>query len=147
MRIDFHSNMPDKLHYGCRLVRKARAQAQDKRLLLLCDNPQQLARVDDMLWTFSDLDFLPHVAWQSALRAQTPILLCAAVPEDVPPGLILINLSWQVLAPEVQQKAQFARMFDLVSTHEQDRQEGRARYRFYQQQGHELSHLNVGNAQ
>src|SRR5690606_11029787 len=90
-RIDFHSNVPDKLAYACRLTRKARNA--DCRIVILTQDRSQLARLDALLWTFSEQDFLPHVMANDALAAQTPILLTADPRMKSPHHQILINLS------------------------------------------------------
>ncbi len=140
--IDFHSNVPDKLLYACRLVRKARAQSAPQRLVLLLEDRQQLAQLDEALWSFSDIDFLPHVQANHPLAAQTPVLLSLEAQLDLPEPAILINLK-RLALPEPQR---FARVFDIVSSEEADKLAGRERYRFYQQQGYTLKHF-VANMQ
>ncbi len=75
-RVDFHFNAPDKLQYGCRLVRKI-YRARHK-VLVWCDDKVRLAEFDRMLWTFSQHDFIPHVAAGDPLAAETPVLLAHA---------------------------------------------------------------------
>jgi DNA polymerase-3 subunit chi len=141
-RIDFHSNVPDKLAYACRLVRKARAQ--NLRVVMMAADAAQLQRLDEMLWTFSDLDFLPHVAIDSPLAAQTPILLMDMGSEDadLPHHQVLVNLAQQ--SPG--NFARFERMFEIVSAEEEDRLAGRDRYRHYHQRGYPLTHYDAEKA-
>jgi DNA polymerase-3 subunit chi len=133
-RIDFHSNVPDKIGYACRLVRKARAA--DCRVILFAEDRAQLAALDQALWTFSELDFLPHVAADDALAVHTPIVLTADDRQPLPHHEILINLS--SAAPN--HFAQFERMLEIVSAEPADASAGRERYRFYQQRGYPLTH-------
>lgn len=134
-RIDFHSNVPDKIAYACRLVRKARA-AQCQVVMLTADR-NQLAALDEALWTFSELDFLPHVSADNALAAQTPVILCDSDTTDLPHHQILINLSSRTPA----HFARFERMFEIISSDEADRLEGRERYRLYKERGYPLTHF------
>ncbi|MBV8667159.1 MAG: DNA polymerase III subunit chi [Burkholderiaceae bacterium] len=133
-RIDFHSNVPDKIGYACRLVRKARAA--DCRVVLYSDDRAQLAALDQALWAFSELDFLPHVMAEDILATQTPILLTSNDQVALPHHQILINLS--SVTPN--HFAQFERMIEVVSSDAADAVAGRERYRFYQQRGYPLSH-------
>lgn len=135
-RIDFHSSVPDKVAYGCRLVRKARAQTGTPRILLLAENQQQLAQLDDALWTFSDLDFLPHVLLNSPLATHTPVLLSTTEEHPFDEMLMLINLSQRL----VQNPARFVRIFEIVSRQEEDLLLGRQRYRSYASMGAQLTH-------
>jgi DNA polymerase-3 subunit chi len=134
-RIDFHSNVPDKIAYACRLVRKARAA--NYRIVLLTKDRADLAKLDQALWTFSSLDFLPHVTAGDALAATTPIILTDNDSVDLPHYQILINLS-DGTPPHF---ARFERMFEIISADEGDKAAGRERYRFYQQRGYPLTHF------
>ncbi|WP_338844690.1 DNA polymerase III subunit chi [Massilia sp. W12] len=136
-RIDFHSNVPDKLQYCCRLVRKARARPDTPRILLLNSDAGQLARLDEALWTFSDLDFLPHVTVEHPLAPHTPILLSTRE-IDPPQGepLLLINLTTRL----VQDPARFVRIIEIVPADEHELLLGRQRYRDYNGMGAQLSH-------
>ena len=139
-RIDFHSNVPDKLAYACRLTRKARHA--DFRIVILAQDRSQLARLDAMLWTFSEQDFLPHVMANDVLDAQTPILLTADPRMKSPHHQILINLS--DTPPE--HFARFERMFEIVSSDDTDKSAGRERYSYYKQRGYPLTHFVADNA-
>ena len=133
-RIDFHSKIPDKLSYACRLIRKA--QAANTKLVVLAEDREQLNNIDSLLWTFSELDFLPHVIAGDSLAAQTPIILTDDCEKALPHHHALVNLSRRT--PEF--FARFERMFELVSNDEQDLVAGRERYKYYQERGYPLTH-------
>ncbi|GAA4026394.1 DNA polymerase III subunit chi [Actimicrobium antarcticum] len=134
-RVDFHSNIPDKISYACRLVRKARTA--DCRVVLVGD-AAQLAQLDTALWTFSELDFVPHVMATDPLAARTPVILAVSAGSDanLPHHQILINLTGQVPADF----ARFERLFEIVASDPADIASGRERYKFYQQRGYPLTH-------
>lgn len=139
-RIDFHSNVPDKLGYACRLVRKARAA--NCRIVVLTQDTADLATLDQQLWTFSELDFLPHVTAGDPLAASTPVILTDSDDADLPHHHILINLSARTPA----HFARFERMFEIISSADDDTMAGRERYRFYQQRGYPLTHYVADKA-
>ena len=134
-RIDFHSNVPDKIQYACRLVRKARA-AHCNVVLLVSDHAQ-LTELDTALWTFSEQDFLPHVIVGNALTAKTPIVLTDDANAALPHHQVLINLS----NASPNHFARFERMFEIIASDDADKSAGRERYRFYQQRGYPLTHF------
>jgi len=74
-RIDFYSNAPSKLSYACRLARKA--YAAGSRLVIFSADNALLTSLDESLWTFSALDFLPHCRAGDPLAAETPIILAS----------------------------------------------------------------------
>ncbi|MFZ6647343.1 DNA polymerase III subunit chi [Undibacterium sp. TJN25] len=133
-RIDFHSNVPDKIAYACRLIRKARAAKC--RIVVFDSDRAQLERLNQALWTFSEQDFLPHVMAGDPLATQTPVVLSASDDAEFPHHELLINLTSQTPGSF----ARFERMIELVSTSEQDTLSGRERYKFYQQRGYALTH-------
>jgi DNA polymerase-3 subunit chi len=134
-RIDFHSDVPDKIAYTCRLVRKARAA--NCRIVLLTRDSADLAALDQALWTFSELDFLPHAAVDDELAPDTPVILTDNDTADVPHHEVLINLSGNTPA----HFARFERMIEIIAADDTDRTAGRERYRFYQQRGYPLKHF------
>ncbi|HBI69028.1 MAG TPA: DNA polymerase III subunit chi, partial [Massilia sp.] len=66
-RIDFHTNIPDKLIYACRLARKA--WSTRAKVVLLAEDAAQAAALNEALWTLSDTDFIPHVLAGDPLAA------------------------------------------------------------------------------
>ncbi|NRR34271.1 DNA polymerase III subunit chi [Oxalobacteraceae bacterium] len=139
-RIDFHSNVPDKLAYACRLVRKA--FAANNRVVLMTDDAAQLAALDALMWTFSATDYLPHVAAGDALAASTPIILADSDATELPDYELLVNLSRRMPA----RLGQFARMIEVISSDEEDAAAGRQRYVAYKQQDYPLTHFVAGNS-
>jgi DNA polymerase-3 subunit chi len=139
-RIDFHSNVPDKLGYACRLVRKARAA--NCNIVLLTESREDLAALDERLWTFSELDFIPHVHAADPLASATPVILADSDDAELPHHHVLINLS----ARTPTHFARFERMFEIISSDETDKAAGRERYRFYQQRGYPLTHFVADQA-
>ena len=133
-RIDFHSNVPEKIHYACRLVRKARAA--DCQVVLLA-KPEELGPLDAALWSFSEQDFLPHVMAGDALAPRTPIILTGDDTAELPHHQILINLSGATPT----HFARFERLFELISPDDADAAAGRERFRFYKQRGYPLTHF------
>jgi DNA polymerase-3 subunit chi len=136
-RVDFHSKVPDKIAYACRLVRKARAA--DMKVVLFAADRAQLAALDEALWTFSEQDFVPHVMAGDELAAMTPVILAHDAGQELPHHQVLVNLSRETPA----HFARFERMFEIVSTDDDDLLAGRARYRQYQQRGYPLTHFEA----
>ncbi len=137
-RIDFHSNVPQKIAYVCRLVRKARGAGT--QIVLRARDRNELQQLDQALWAFSEQDFLPHVNADSPLAAQTPIILTDNDDVELPHYQVLINLSGDTPA----HFARFERMLEIVSNDDADKAAGRDRYRFYKERGYPLNHFVAG---
>jgi DNA polymerase-3 subunit chi len=132
MRLDFHFNVDHRLQYACRVVRKARAA--NKTVLVVARDGDRLARFDAALWTFSPLDFVPHVTADSPLAAETPVLLSHDAPvahaRDV---LLLLDDT----APEGFKELfeRFERVIEVVSRDDEDRAQARVRFKLYRDSG------------
>jgi len=132
VRIDFHLNAPDKLTYVCRLARKIRAA--DKNLVIYSRDAALLHALDRQLWTFSELDFLPHCMAGDALAPVTPIILLGDEGET-PHHEIMVNLDHQ--QPPL--FSRFERLVEVITADEADLAAGRQRWKFYRDRGYELS--------
>jgi DNA polymerase-3 subunit chi len=139
-RIDFHTNIPDKLGYACRLARKA--YASRARLVLLAETPAQAAELNDALWTLSGVDFIPHVMAGDPLAGETPVIVTFDENAELPHRDMLVNLTRRTPAGF----DSFARVFEIISTDEEDAAAGRARYVAYKRQQHELTHFVAGQS-
>ena len=131
-RIDFHFNVDHRVHYACRVTRKARAAG--KRLVVYARSSERLAQYDSMLWTFSALDFLPHVHVGSPLAAATPILLSADA-ATAPASDVLLTLDDEAPSEFASLFARFERVIEVVSRSESDRMQARFRFKAYREQG------------
>ena len=135
-RIDFHTNVGDALQYACRLVRKA--YLADQQVVVLAE-PARLRTFDELLWTFSPLEVVPHCMADSALAAQTPIVLAADL-ERAPHHRVLLNLG----AAVPQQFARFERLLEVIGNAPEELASGRERYRFYRDRGYTLNNYKQG---
>ena len=126
--VAFHSGVPNKLTYACRLLRKA--SRQGARVAVVGD-AQELARLDLALWTFEQEEFVPHLrlrAGDAIARAmmRTPIWLCDGDPAPAEAG-VLLNLGPHAATGF----DRFERAIEIVSTDEDDARTARQRWREY----------------
>ena len=133
--IAFHFNAPDKEAYVCRLLRKAVA-ANAKVVVVV--PPEKMAQLDESLWTFSQLEFLAHCRMDSpqALRQASPVHLASTLDamDDLTPRDVLLNLGDKVCAGF----EQFARVIEVVTLDDTDRQHARSRWKQYTDQGFDI---------
>ena len=130
--IEFHVNVPDKLNYSCRLLRKAyRSGAK----AVVTAEPELLLQLDQLLWSYSATEFLPHCRSDSSAQtmAITPILLAEQL-AAYPGGGVLINLGEQI--PEGFER--FERFIEVASNQEIDRLAARIRWKYYRDRGYPL---------
>jgi DNA polymerase III subunit chi len=129
--VTFHFNVPDKLGYACRLLRKAVARGSR---VVVTGESEQLRRLDQDLWTFSPLEFIPHChaqAGDAKVLDASPVVL-ADSPRGTPHQDVLVNLGGRV--PEGFER--FERLIELVTQDEDDRLQGRTRWKHYKDRGY-----------
>ena len=139
--VSFHFNVSDRTQYTCRLLRKA----QRKGASVVVTGPvAALASLDQALWTFDPLEFVPHVMLPRGVAATdrlrgTPIWLLedtAAAPRHD----VLVNLGAE--APDGFES--FARVIELVSADADDRAAARRRWKHYGSRGYPIQSHEVG---
>lgn len=139
-RIDFHTNIPDKLAYACRLARKA--YSAKAKIVLLAEDAAQAAALNEALWTLSNIDFLPHVMADDPLAPETPIIITDSEAAALPHHEMLVNLTRRTPS----NVAEFARVFEIISIDESDAAAGRQRYVAYKKQSYPLTHFVAGQS-
>lgn len=131
--VAFHFNAPDKLAYACRLLRKAVAAGSRVVVTAPAD---ALARLDALLWTFSQTDFIAHVRQpaEAGQLAASPVVLTEAPTPELPHHQVLLNLGPQLPAGF----ERFERVIEVVSLDEDDRQQARRRWKQYTDLGYTI---------
>ena len=130
--IAFHVNVPDKLAYSCRLLRKA--YLSGARVTVTAE-PEVLAELDQLLWSFSPAEFVPHCradAPESSIAA-TPILLTGSLATSSHHE-VLVNLG-QAIPAEFER---FERFIEVVALAHDDVAAGRSRWKHYAARGYAL---------
>lgn len=119
--------------FVCQLTAKISDQGEH-RLLILAKDQQQQEKIDERLWTFNDVSFIPHSTESSAQEAVVIHLDINNTSCDV-----LMNLSSELPG----KTGSFSKILEIVSSKPEDKQNARQRYRYYQEQGYELEHHEI----
>lgn len=136
--VTFHFNAPDKLGHACRLLRKAVASGAK---VVVTGDSALLRELDVALWTFSQLDFVPHClgdASPPAVLAASPVVLAESA-RGAPHQHVLINLADSV--PEGFER--FERLIEVVTVQDEDREQGRLRWKHYADRGYAIKRENI----
>jgi DNA polymerase-3 subunit chi len=134
VKVDFYPlGEPDRrarLVTACRLAEKA--YDQGLRVAVRTASAAETAEFDELLWTFSDRSFVPHVVWPTEpdVVAATPVVVGSS---SLPPSHrdVLINL-----APDAPADfSTYARICEVVGGDEDAKKAGRHRWRTYRDAG------------
>ncbi len=139
MNVAFHLNVPAawsaRSAYLCRLLAKAYAARARVWVVVAQDEG---VRLDEALWTLPPDDFVPHVRLGSSpelLVPRSPIVIAA--PQDAVVGERHVLVNAQPLWPSALESTGhvFARVIEVVTDDEADKQAARQRWRRYQALG------------
>jgi len=116
---------------ACRLAEKTCQQHQ--KAYIHTNSAEQSTQLDTLLWTFSDGSFIPHALSTDAHADDSTIVIGHDI--DAPEcDQVLINLAGDV--PTF--FSRFQRVAEIVGNSTDQKNQGRERYRFYQQRGYQL---------
>lgn len=119
---------------ACRLAEKAVDRSHE--VLINTESDQDCARLDELLWTFSQGSFLPHRRLGSSQKESRgePVLLGAGIEPEDGSWDLLINL-----APDVPEFfSRFERVAEVIGAEPENKAAGRERFRYYRDRGYEL---------
>lgn len=137
--VSFYTNVPERLSYLCRLLRKA--QHSGAKVAVVGPAPL-LDRLDAALWSFEPTEFVPHLRWRGAAppgQLEASSIVLAERASDQPYREVLLNLASDL--PE--DFALFARVLEVVSRDPEQMQAGRQRFKRYKSLGYEVKHHEV----
>jgi DNA polymerase-3 subunit chi len=139
-KVSFHFNVPDRLAYVCRLLRKATRLGAG---VVVVAPTSTLADLDRVLWTFDALEFVPHLRLPSGAvpakrLAETPVWLVESV-ADAPRHDVLLNLDSNLPAGY----EAFARVIEVVTADAKERAKARERWKQYAARGDSIERHEV----
>ena len=163
MKISFYilseSKAQDFLGFICQLTQTALNRSTQSLLILIEKEDELLSTLDEALWSQDAVSFIPH---QRLLAADVdgadtgntainsinnqplaPVLLSSYMPADFK-GIVLNTTIHPVNRfMAATNNAQPTRVLELIKPDPNSVQEGRHKYKSYQQLGYELTHFNV----
>ncbi len=136
----FHFGVTDKVAYACRLLRKA--VNNGARVVVLGD-AAMVERLGAELWGLGPTEFLTHCTgdMSESVRNYSPLILVSNNPQATNGRNVLVNLSSGV-PPAIDS---FARLIEIVSTDDADRQLARERWTQYARSGYKIDRHDVAS--
>ncbi|MDZ7735281.1 MAG: DNA polymerase III subunit chi [Gammaproteobacteria bacterium] len=136
-RVDFYilpeQGDQDRRRFACALTQKA--WKAGNRVCLLVGDREQAGELDNLLWTFRDISFVPHALADSQEAATVPVIIgwedSGDNRDSTASAEVLINLAGRI--PSATSK--FDRIAEIVGGSAGERQSARDLYREYRSQG------------
>ena len=163
MKISFYilseSKAQDFLGFICQLTQTALNKSTQSLLILIEKEDELLSTLDEALWSQDAVSFIPH---QRLLAADVdgadtektsinsinnqplaPVLLGSYMPADFKGIVINTTIHPINTFMAATNNAQPSRVLELIKPDANSMQEGRHKYKAYQQLGYELTHFKV----
>ncbi|HJO35176.1 MAG: DNA polymerase III subunit chi [Pseudomonadota bacterium] len=138
-RVSFYVLQPaaaERPPAACRIVEKA--YRLGKGIYVHLPSPAALAHFDDLLWTFRQGSFVPHLPAAND-DGRVPVLLGSQARPQPRVSDVLVNLADEVPGFF----GQFDRLIEIVGGEEEARTQARERFRFYRDRGYALETLDL----
>ncbi|MFT5131944.1 MAG: DNA polymerase-3 subunit chi [Gammaproteobacteria bacterium] len=140
-RVDFYI-LPEagvRERFTCDIATKIRQQ--ELNLYIHADSREQAGVLDDLLWTYKDISFLPH-RLNDTENSEFNTVTIGWEGVSTNSSTVLINLS--VSVPEF--VGDFERIVEIVASEDPYKQQARERYKQYKQAGFELHNHDLKSA-
>jgi DNA polymerase-3 subunit chi len=140
-RADFYivDNPAVPYRFVCQLADKVINEGYD--MYIHAASREEAATIDDLLWTFRDVSFLPHAVIDSADGVKDCPVVIGWEGEAPLARRVLINLSGAV--PD--NPDAYERIIEVVASEPEGRRQARLRYKDYRARGLELHSHNIGS--
>lgn len=138
-KVDFYTGSTDKLRTACQLSHKA--MQNGLRVLLHAPDETVAESLDKLLWHYPATAFIPHCRSHEAEASSMPVVL-GYDGATLPHSELLISLHTECL-PFF---SRFARLIEIVGLEEEDKRQGRERFKFYKDRGYEMRHFDLSKS-
>jgi len=129
--ITFYTFADNPLDVARRVAVKAHGQG--RQVMIYAPDPAMADAIDRLLWSASALSFVPHCRDSDPLAGETPVLIGTDA-GALRQADVMINLHRE----QPPAFARFERLIEIVGQDDAGREQGRARYSFYQTRGYAL---------
>ena len=139
-RVDFYllSNESGMYKFAC--IMASKAWSAGNHVYMYTETEDTAKKLDDLLWTFRDISFVPHEIYNETENNEAPITIGFGnhFPNH---SQVMINLDYKI--PEFAEN--FCRIIEIVENNEKKKEIARQRYRQYKESEYELHNHNIDN--
>jgi len=131
-RVDFYI-LPDRTatdRFACTMA--AKTWSLGNRVHIHTPSEEMAEVLDNLLWTFRDISFIPHEIYNGINNKEAPVTI--GFGNNFPqPSQVMINLDYKI----PQFASNFDRIVEIVGGNETNKQYARRRYRQYKDENYE----------
>ena len=121
--------------FSCSIASKAWSRGHS--IYIVTTDKDAAAKLDDLLWTFQDISFLPHATIDDEPEGAPVIIGWPGV--EPPRADVMINLTESI--PDCADK--YDRVIEIIAEEPLQRDRGRERYKSYRDMGFEMFNHDI----
>jgi len=137
-RVDFYV-LPENTNtdrFACIMIGKA--WSKGNQIYVHTTSMAEAAQIDDLLWIFRDISFIPHAVMEEDGQVESPIVI--GCQDTSPEGKqVMVNLTSAVPSFAMA----FTRIIEFVAGDQARRQQARMRYRHYRDLGCDIHNHSI----
>ena len=139
-RVDFYllSNESGMYKFAC--IMASKAWSAGNHVYMYTETEDTAKKLDDLLWTFRDISFVPHEIYNGTESNEVPITIGFG---NHFPNHSQVMIILDYIIPEFAEK--FSRIIEIVENNEKKKKIARQRYRQYKESKYELYNHNIDN--
>ena len=139
-RVDFYLLSDESGMYKFACIMASKAWSAGNHVYMYTETEDTAKKLDDLLWTFRDISFVPHEIYNETENNEVPITIGFGnhFPNH---SQVMINLDYKI--PEFAEK--FSRIIEIVENNKKKKEIARQRYRQYKESEYELHNHNIDN--
>ncbi len=139
-RVDFYLLSDESGMYKFACIMASKAWSAGNHVYMYTETEDTAKKLDDLLWTFRDISFVPHEIYNETENNEAPITIGFGnhFPNH---SQVMINLDYKI--PEFAEK--FSRIIEIVENNEKNKKVARQRYRQYKENDYEIHDHKIDN--
>ena len=139
-RVDFYLLSDESGMYKFACIMASKAWSAGNHVYMYAETEDTAKKLDDLLWTFRDISFVPHEIYNETENNEVPITIGFGnhFPNH---SQVMINLDYKI--PEFAEK--FSRIIEIVENNEKNKKVARQRYRQYKENDYEIHDHKIDN--
>ncbi len=139
-RVDFYLLSDESGMHKFACIMASKAWSAGNHVYMHAETEDAAKKLDDLLWTFRDISFVPHEIYNETENNEAPITI--GFGNHFPShSQVMINLDYKI--PKFSDK--FSRIIEIVENNEKKKEIARQRYRQYKESEYELHNHNIAN--
>ncbi|WP_092484355.1 DNA polymerase III subunit chi [Candidatus Ichthyocystis hellenicum] len=139
----FYFNSHRRLYSACRIVGDQYRKSPKQKILIFCESESSSLEMNQVLWQFQKITFIPHAIYGTDIAEQTPIVIVHQRTDVFEERAVVVNL---LTSKKLCHWNKASRIIEIVSSNdEQEKRLARQRFRVYRNRCRNVSPVDLAS--